>query len=848
MKLNSAQPNSVTAWRFIRFSLLLPLVFMFYFGGVRRAAAQGTMGMLPNPMTTTELNGYAERLGLSSGQGAAMEEIHDGYKRAYRELREGEIKRFMEEMQGMSGGMPHRKQFESFLNNLTRLNKKIFGLDRGLFDEMIPLLDETQMAMLPRVRQARQRHCYGKSPMLMMSGGVPLDLTELWLGLEMSTEERAATDPLMSQYEATLTKKMGAIYRAMPDSFQDMFDAMEDLDIDEEKMEDPEQAAEMVAQMMEIQREIMQKSTELSQEIRDLNRRTVRGVRGMLEGDTGRAFYLRYLGKAYPETRGLTRARGGMKRAARRIHSITEAQRTAIDGLVDRHREEVDTILRAIVQEVDARGPRNMFGMNVDDPDEERQKHADELEKLQGRASEMDRAMTGDLTELLGGEQAALLQQVARRIVNGDEAAVKKLLEPKEETAGKSDAGAPGTVRSIGLLDSKLPRSISRTDLDRYLSWLEVEEDMKPVAEMLLKDYHEQFEHLQHEHMKKMSEVMPDMKQPNQGTGESYAAQLKMNERLERLRRETRGLIQQRDRELFDQLAALLNREDDAETASIMARVRRHRTRQWYVVSDGSMMSFGGGVQTHPEIDLGELIGQIHLEPEQEKSVWLGLDAYDQTLTELMTELDEASGAYQRLLATWSMEIQAAQEDGDRSVAIAAGQDYQGTVGPALRTVQDIRTGLLKLNQEAMEKLVADLSSEHGAALRRSFNRAVFPGIYDDSHSVEGVLGRARKLDDLSDGQRERLNAFAVEYLPAYAAVCDRMARKAEKFSGWPMGGDQEEMVEWQRSRAASAKLNFERNELNARGINRLKTILNEEQIGRLGGLPEPPEDSQFPF
>ena len=51
-------------------------------------------------------------------------------------------------------------------------------------------------------------------------------------------------------------------------------------------------------------------------------------------------------------------------------------------------------------------------------------------------------------------------------------------------------------------------------------------------------------------------------------------------------------------------------------------------------------------------------------------------------------------------------------------------------------------------------------------------------------------------------------------------------------------GGDPEDVEKWQAREEAMEKLRFDRSELNSRGAQKLKGILNSEQLALIGGLP----------
>ena len=95
--------------RSLRIVLLVAVTLATSLAGSARA--QGTAGTLPDPISTRQLGAYADWLGLSRSQRAAVETIHDDYKRDFQTLRQGEIAEFLKSMHSMqSGGMPEREK------------------------------------------------------------------------------------------------------------------------------------------------------------------------------------------------------------------------------------------------------------------------------------------------------------------------------------------------------------------------------------------------------------------------------------------------------------------------------------------------------------------------------------------------------------------------------------------------------------------------------------------------------------------------------------------------------------------------------------------------------------------
>ena len=64
----------------------------------------------------------------------------------------------------------------------------------------------------------------------------------------------------------------------------------------------------------------------------------------------------------------------------------------------------------------------------------------------------------------------------------------------------------------------------------------------------------------------------------------------------------------------------------------------------------------------------------------------------------------------------------------------------------------------------------------------------------------------------------------------------------------WMASVDDESVDDWQKREETLAKLRFDRSELNARAASQVKSILTEDQLKRLGGLPTIAESGDFDF
>ena len=125
----------------------------------RAAHAQGTNGMLPNPISSRDLAGYADRLNLTEQQRREIDPLHEQYREAFRELRVTDIEAFMQTMGGMGGGwsrMLNRQAIEDSAKQLNQVMAKIGALDNRLFNDVQAVLSDDQVAGLSAVKQVRK--------------------------------------------------------------------------------------------------------------------------------------------------------------------------------------------------------------------------------------------------------------------------------------------------------------------------------------------------------------------------------------------------------------------------------------------------------------------------------------------------------------------------------------------------------------------------------------------------------------------------------------------------------------------------------------------------------------------
>jgi hypothetical protein len=389
--------------------------------------------------------------------------------------------------------------------------------------------------------------------------------------------------------------------------------------------------------------------------------------------------------------------------------------------------------------------------------------------------------------------------------------------------------------------DMFLPGPISRTDLGEYGRQLGLADSERAVIDQLHEDYITAYEQLQASEVKAVTDANSALWRSDASTGERAAPKPEAVAEVYRLRRNTQQAIESLDATFFDNLSVVLTGKTEAER---VPRLRLARLRRCCdvvrAVSPGFGFAYGGGESSG--IDLSELITQQQLLTADDLAKADAILAeYEEALTGAMRRWRDLAMTYQEANENWSVSVSRVQSaDGGGIVDWSA--RYRQAIGSTLQDFADSEQAIGDLNRATLDKLIAVLSPGKAGSLRRAYDKKAYPSIYNDPASVDEHLNRALALGDLTPDQRKRLSEIAADYRPAYEALCQRLI----KLGGMPRWDLVDEDFDWQSEQERQQKVatvNFDRDEISARAAAQLAAILTEEQIRRIGGLPEPPED-----
>lgn len=849
------------------------------------ALAQGTSGSFPDPISTREMERYAQKLNMSDQQRQGIGLYHDQYLEAFRDLRDGPIEDFLKEY-GNGGGMRFNAQADpKVIQKETRkradLLKRIRILDNRYFDEVQSVLTDDQTALLPRVRQARDRVRYrsGLSRTAgLMRPGSRIDLSELVDELKLLPQDREIADAIISQYERTLTSEIKELHERSSSLQLDM----------QEKLaaaggwgggisgnrEDRQAFMQTLSQVFS---DMNQALIELASEVTDLNKRTLKQVTSVLPPEHARQLKDRYNKRAYPN---IPTGRGSAGRrfdAAKKIKDLTEDQHQQIDTLEVSFLSDMD---RLIVQMIDqsekmqADTPFMRFGRG--ERDDSRARDEDKLESLRERRTTIIERSIASLNTILGQEFS---NQLDRRVAAGEEPEEEQVTMIQGVFVTAIGGGGGGgefqsmTITSVGGMnfgaaeeeeeetgDEYLPGPISHRELERYSKFLGIESDQSAILETLHDDYLDQFREIQDTQIKAVREKSRSQWSINPESNEMTGPSRGDIKNLYQLRRRALKSIQALDESFFADIETVL--VDESKSVA-MQRVRFARKRTIYSRGrdtggfrmfggsgrrggrggGGRVMSFtmGGSNSSESVVDLSSLVADLEL-PEQERSaIDTMLYEYETTVTNEFESAFETSLRFNEAMDTVRAESMTQSADGSRREMRINGNSMRNILSDDGRQSSEIQQAITELNRQTLEKLTNSLPEDAANSLRDAYHRKAFPEIFDDPRSAERVITAVLGRNDLTDQQRISINELSMNYRSEYHDISSEMVQQEldRPLGGGRgfRGGDFQGMQQRQRD---NEKLRFTRNDLSDKITGRIRTLLTDEQQEALAGVFKP--------
>jgi hypothetical protein len=285
------------------------------------AGAQGSDGLLPEPISAARLGEYGDLLNLSREQRHAMESLHAAYRDEFQTLRESQIDSWLKE-RGM------RNLPRSFYAKQRDLAESIAVLDHHFFDRMEAMLTEDQIARLPRVRAMRQRERLIQVDFHWWSPR-PFDLSAAVQQLSLPIEQRQAIEPILAAYEPALTAMLQKHVDASDAGLMRQFDEYARHGLNDADLNEPAKSDALMAIYKAVVDAEAPGMHQRSSDILSLNRRTLASLAPLLTPEAARWVTAQFLRTVYPQLKGAIRSDTPFDEALLR-EDLTEQQRMAL--------------------------------------------------------------------------------------------------------------------------------------------------------------------------------------------------------------------------------------------------------------------------------------------------------------------------------------------------------------------------------------------------------------------------------------------------------------------------------------------------------------------------------------
>lgn len=808
------------------------------------ANAQGTSGMLPDPISSRDMETYVAWLQLDDDQKQSVEVIHSQYLDSFRELREGDIQELLDEMQELQRGammMPDRQTVEDVLERQRRLLSRIASIDNRFFDDLVPVLREKQIIMLERAKLHRERARYQTVVQAMDFGGRRnVDLAEMLREMPLPAEVTARIDPAVEDYERGLTRRHRELFDLTGSMIVAMMDAFEMSGMAGMGEEiDPDDAMDMVAQMEAIMAEASRPAREKQHDIRQWHSRTFRQVVDLLPPADAEQLRDRFYRRMYPEVfRGNWPADRLFDDVLGR-RELSDDDRLFIETIADEYRSNVSRQVEQIVREAE-RNPVSDSGMfsfgdhEATEYDKELDRYREQRDRLNDEAITALAAILGDesmadLLEQSGSDRPLSVRSVAVGVGGG------RVETEIIEGDGNIELDA-GTIRVQRGSKVDPLAAISLREMLEYVRRTDLTDSQRAVVESLHQSYLEEF--TESRKSGPLAEVSSSL------GGAAWTVDPDTGEQRRPTPADVDARHSARER-AFEEVTRLDRRFfDDVELAVLepeqLAQWRRMRTirelRRLTSSGTNGMFAFSMNTMQEHEVELGTLALDLELDAESSKVVLPLLDEYLREAVDLHQRRRDAHRHAAIEQEKFSISMMSAV---DGNVQVAFDGDWMSRMQEIGRPINEVNRSLQSMNRRHLQRLTQALSADDAARLRDAYHRQAFPGVYADAQQLDTFFTSALQQDAIEAPLRSELQSLHAAYTRAYGQVIDELLdlyRDAEPASA--MGWDPEQFSEQMSRENTIEKVNFDRRELNLKFARRVKELLTEDQIRRCGGLP----------
>ena len=848
------------------------------------AVAQGTRGVLPDPLSSAALQAGAAEVGLTEAQLPGAFAALERYLAEWKVLRDAEVAKFLAEWDSRDADASAAVQ-EAFADRRRGLFTRMLGLDATLVADLTALVEPGQRPAVARLGEKwRRRAAFA----IVSNGRGSAELSEVATAAELTPELRQQIDLALIAWEANATPALERAARLQIDSLAVLAKARE-------SQPQLANAADFMQHLTAVREYMDQANAELNKATRNLRRQyreAVDQMRTMLP----RTQSIRLLGEAIEQCYGMLPDGGQERSFLEHVHGVTQTpeQTKAISALENSWWNTFETTISECMDAADERPSQgDMFMFEIGGKDAAlRNEQTERLDKLSAASSEMRRsieqllgidwqaitaaraeqpaaagteivlsgasmpvvatvaiettagleagewvgAVGGQVVSLAVGSSAAVEISGGGFTFNADGLGLDGITIGMSDDSGDQFAGSFGPPGAIPL--------ITDTVLADQLAQLGASEDAQAIGRALYEEYRAEGE--------KANAVAESLRNP----GESGPASLKASqvEPFFTARQTAFDQIMTLEQHLYGDISTAAMSDADSPVRLQWQGANRRRE----LLRLGSAEPIRAGLAA---VDLTTAAAAAGLSEADRVQADRILSGYSEALENALRQRDllvsqalrAITAADARIHEQWQ-QVRGDQADANVQVAMSMDDGEMRSRWEADRKRAKANDALSQFNIAELAELDAGLSPEGRAAMQMAWGRQAYPGVFNDPRRISAAFDVARAA---AGSSTEAINAIRAQYEQSYSDLMRQMVETrhnaAVQTSGadsgiiiistaLPSGKGAEALaphVVHQQMNARLTQLRFERDELTDATWRRLTEAVGPEVAA---ALPPPPE------
>jgi len=786
-----------------------------------RAHAQGTGGLLPDPISTADLIEWFEDLDATKDQRASILALHDAYLVKCKNLREGRIQALLDlekvaHPTNPIGILGDERDLQRFVRELESINAEIERLDDQFMAEVANALSDE--AGCERAMEARQGARLLSDPIAQwwLSPFRYPEIGELAAAAKVTDEETELIDPLVREYERALAGELKRLINMAHEHLLEYRRALREagMNYDPKHERGGARQEEQLAIWMSRNEKPAAQGTRIAQ----LRAEYIRKAATALPVDAGHRYRL-----AFNSGGGAYMHHDGAQHRLDRQFDMLLARDDMSPGDTARIVEMRDEYHRRWARlhdemmnaKVETYGGATWFS-NADAATRQdtHLRWTDEwVARCQALADETHAAIGG----VIGSDLAAEMTAAYDRWLE-ERRAQNRVNEPNEILM-RSPAR-----RGMDQLQF-LPPQITRADFDMYAAALDLSEDQRQSAQNLLNEYLDALRDLAANALDGLYRSTAWTENPETGVLEppSFSEYQRVEANRERMRQAMDALHER----LLRDLGSLV----ESEAADRLAIIEFHREARSLAEYQSSLVADWAGY-TEVQANIIDAILAASL-PEASRQRALAIAV--EYAAELRSRWQAHLSAQQRQLL----------ENERAMIDLAPYNARKATVEeilhsePARRTrafmdtVLAARDEVIDLNRAVLAEIEAALPEHQANTLRLSYLREAYPALFVDPTFDEMLIPRAMALAGITDEQKLELAVIEWDHAQGYTDLSMQMCeilRQSPEQGMWGSSNTLEVFNDRKTRQEQVDRLRFYRNELNHRARLKVQDILTPEQ------------------